>query len=407
MLSSAANVSSAAYSRLIADPDRGQRGAGDVTISIERREVHEPHAMLTGVEDPSRNPQCDARLTHAAGPGQRDEPVPRDEIGHAFDVGVTADQAGQLRRKVVRPGALGDRRRRLRRRELQFMLLGQDRPLDSPQRRARLEAQLLHQRVARRAKGLERVSLTAGAIQREHQLAAQPLAERMSRDEVLQLGHQPNVPPERQVSVDSQLNRLEPELLEPGHLRLGERLIREVGKRRSPPERHRLIESSPGRARIRSSHRVRRAGQQRLEPSAVQLSLADPQHISRRLSHERLTFDRLAQSRHVHLDHVGRARGRGVAPHRLDQLVSRHHFVAVQQQHGQKRALTRRTEVDRMAVGPDLERSEQPKVQTRAHAGQPRGGYTRSFSRQQALVKRESALSTATTRRAVTARDRT
>jgi hypothetical protein len=62
--------------------------------------------------------------------------------------------------------------------------------LERTQRRPRLEAELLHEPTPARLIGREGVGLPAGAEETEHQLADQPLPERVRADEPLELAHQ-------------------------------------------------------------------------------------------------------------------------------------------------------------------------------------------------------------------------
>ena len=71
--------------------------------------------------------------------------------------------------------------------ELERGVLREDRALERLQRRGRLDPEALDERLPGRAVDLERLGLPAGAVEREHQLAAQPLAQRMLRDEGLEL----------------------------------------------------------------------------------------------------------------------------------------------------------------------------------------------------------------------------
>jgi hypothetical protein len=59
------------------------------------------------------------------------------------------------------------------------------------------------------------------------------------RDESLELGDQRVVTAKRQIGLDAVFERGEPELLEPPHLALSERLVGEVCERRPAPERER------------------------------------------------------------------------------------------------------------------------------------------------------------------------
>ena len=67
----------------------------------------------------------------------------------------------------------------------------------------------------------------------------------MFGDQCFQLAYELGVPPERKVGVDSPLDRGEPQLLDSPDRRLRERLVCEVGERRSAPERERLSELVP------------------------------------------------------------------------------------------------------------------------------------------------------------------
>ena len=91
---------------------------------------------------------------------------------------------------------------------LERRVLSEDRRLELPQLRARLESELVCQHATRVAVGLERVRLSARAVQRQHELRAKPLAVRMLGHEHLQLGHQLGLTPELEVGVDPLLERL-------------------------------------------------------------------------------------------------------------------------------------------------------------------------------------------------------
>ena len=70
---------------------------------------------------------------------------------------------------------------------VELRVLRQDRVLEGAQLGARLDADLLDERAPGAAVGLERVRLAAAAVQREHQLRAQVLAQRLLGDGGLQL----------------------------------------------------------------------------------------------------------------------------------------------------------------------------------------------------------------------------
>src|SRR5205814_7358323 len=108
------------------------------------------------------------------------------------------------------------------------------------QSRRRLEPEILVERLPRSPVRFERVRLPARAIERQHQLRAERLAQRMLGDEVLQLADELAVAAERELRLVSLLECRKPDLLEALDRGAGERLVGEVGERRAAPEAERL-----------------------------------------------------------------------------------------------------------------------------------------------------------------------
>ena len=77
------------------------------------------------------------------------------------------------------------------------------------QQRARIDAEAFDQLVTADPIQGQRIRLTAGAIEREHQLAAQPLAERMVADERFEIGNQPGVAADRELGFGALLDQRE------------------------------------------------------------------------------------------------------------------------------------------------------------------------------------------------------
>ena len=90
--------------------------------------------------------------------------------------------------------------------------------------------------------GLERLGLAAAAVEREHQLAKEPLPHRMRRRELLQLADERRVPSEPELRVDSLLLRLQAQLVEPFGREPGEVLLADVYERRPAPEPERVTQ---------------------------------------------------------------------------------------------------------------------------------------------------------------------
>jgi hypothetical protein len=156
-----------------------------------------------------------------------------------------AEELGQLRlpadeglaRRVARiDRGVGGRH------ELERRVLAKDRALELAELTARFDPELLDERAAGRLIGVERLRLPAGAVEDEHLLPPQPLAQRMSGDQPLELTHELAVATELDVGVDPLLDRAQVQLREPADVGLREFLVCEVGKWGTPPERKRLAE---------------------------------------------------------------------------------------------------------------------------------------------------------------------
>ena len=119
-------------------------------------------------------------------------------------------------------------------------LLPKDRSLQLLKRRARVDPQLVDESPARFLVGVQGLCLPTRLVQRGHQTPPQALAERVLRDERLELSDELGVAPECKVGVDPELHRCQPDLLEPGDRRLGEAFVGELRERRASPERQRV-----------------------------------------------------------------------------------------------------------------------------------------------------------------------
>src|SRR5439155_70847 len=119
-----------------------------------------------------------------------------DEPGRLLELGLAADQrrgrrrAGRRGLGRLRPTCarrLARRGRRGRVAEPELGPLHEDAALELAQLVAGLDAELVDERSAGVPVALERVGLAARAVQREHQLRAESLVQRVLGDETLQL----------------------------------------------------------------------------------------------------------------------------------------------------------------------------------------------------------------------------
>ena len=160
------------------------------------------------------------------------------------------DGEQRLRQTVAEPRDQDRALRSRRLRELERRVLAQDRALQLLQRRARLDPELVDEHAAGGLVGGQRLGLAARPVEREHQLAAQALAEGVLRRQRVELRDQRGVAAEREVGVDPHLDREQVHLLEAPDRRLGERLVGEVGERGAAPERERLAQLLGGLLRL-------------------------------------------------------------------------------------------------------------------------------------------------------------
>ena len=155
----------------------------------------------------------------------------------------------------LRLAVAGEREPSRRPGAFQRRVVDQDRLFELLQGAPGLESELVEELAPSVPVGLQRVGLPAGSVQREHQLAAQALAQRMLAHQRLELAHQPGMLARGQIRVDPVLERGQTGFLQPRDLRLGKRLVGEVRERRTAPHPQRLPQNAPPR----SAHRRARA----------------------------------------------------------------------------------------------------------------------------------------------------
>src|SRR6516162_4725981 len=113
-------------------------------------------------------------------------------------------------------------RAELGRLDAEARVLAEDRLLQLLQLRSWVEAELLLQGTTEAPIRRERVGLAAAAVERQHELAVKPLAQRAVGDERLQLRHEFEVATESQVGLHSLFECDQPQLLQPRDVGLGE-----------------------------------------------------------------------------------------------------------------------------------------------------------------------------------------
>ncbi len=208
---------------------------------------------------------------------------------------------------------------------------------------ARLDPDLVHEPGARRPVGGERIGLPAGAVEREHVLRVQVLAERLRRHEPLELADHLGMPPRLHVGVDRHLGSPLAQRVEAPDLRGRERLVRHVGERVTAPQGERLAGA--------------RLLEQPLEAHRVDILARHLQLIAAATRDDAaVAVEHPPQVRHVELHHLRRARRRLLAPQPLRQAVRRHRPPHLEREHRENRPLLAGAQLDGPIPEANLER---------------------------------------------------
>ena len=218
-------------------------------------------------------------------------------------------------------------------------VVGEDRCVQALQRLAGVDAEFAGEQFADPLVGGERVGLPAAAVQRQHELAVQPLPQRMPGGQLLQLGDERVVPAERQVGVDPGLQNGEPQFLQPGGLGPGEGVVGQVGQHRAAPQIQRLAQRLGGFGVPASFQLSPSRGEAVLEQRRVQVLMVHVQHITAvpgqkdvsRGTPGPVRLQRLAQVEHIGLQGRDPPLRWVPAPDILGQPVHRHDPVRLKQ----------------------------------------------------------------------------
>ncbi len=197
---------------------------------------------------------------------------------------------------------------------VELLVMAENGLLELLQLAARLEPELAVEIGPRLLVPLERVGLTAGAVQREHELRPQTLAQRLLEHERFELGHERGMAAESKVGLDPQLERRQAELLQPGDLGLGEGLGLEICKRWAPPESERVPERAGCTSGVACREQTPAGLEQPLEALGVELIRRQPEQVAAASRLEHALADHLPQLRHVDLQALDRGGWRLLTP---------------------------------------------------------------------------------------------
>ena len=210
---------------------------------------------------------------------------------------------------------------------------------------------------------MERLGLAADPVERLHEVAHQPLPQRLLGDRVDQLGHHLAVPSQRQLDLEAQLERGQPLLLQarrpaldgpPGKTQQGRAAPQVQGGTQSG----RRLDMAP--LGCLAGRRDDLVG----EDLGVQAAGGRPDAVAGLLGHDQrvgpvMVTEHPAQRRDAVLHLAPGGVGRVLAPDRVDQAIHWYEPIGAEQQHSEHRPRPRPTQRDRLAVEGRPQRAEQ------------------------------------------------
>ena len=305
--------------------DGGRDGVGSRAEGDEERialRVH--HPPVVGGEGTTQQPLVLGEHLRVAVAAQLME-----QLGRALDV---REQEGDGPARNPRRPLVGGRAR-----ERGIVL--EDRALEPVELLARLDAELVDQQPPPVAVDLQRLRLPPRAVEGEHELSAQALAQRVFTDERLELGDDVLVSCQREIGFDALLETHEPALLQAGDRRLRERLVGDVRKRRPSPECEGVRQRGRGPIRLAGSQLVTPLGEERLEARRVEIVTVEPEHVPAAMPLESSVIEGGAELRDVDAHRLRGSFRRVLGPELVHQPVDRHRLVRMEQEDRQQCAL--------------------------------------------------------------------
>ena len=195
------------------------------------------------------------------------------------------------RRTSSAAGAWERRGVRRHRRDVELRILVEDRPLEAAQFRPWLDPELLDQARPRRPVGLERLRLPARAVEREHQLAAQALRQRVLGDQRARARR-----PARRRGRARDPRRCDPEAPRGEAPRAGRSQPAPTARRRTPPAAGRARARAPrAAARLRLAVAPRASVDQALEAVQIEATGLDAELVAARPRDDDVVAERLAE----------------------------------------------------------------------------------------------------------------
>ena len=238
----------------------------------------------------------------------------------------------------------------------QRRVLAQDRRLERLELGARVDAQLVAEALLGLGVRRQRVDLSARAVERQHQLSAQPLVEGVGGDQLLQPPHHLAVLPEGEGGGHGGLLGDDAQLPEPGDGGVGEVRRSEVAQDDlAAPEGEGLAQQRGGVGGVADPERLLAAVHETGEDLRVEVGRVQRQPVAAGPGRERVPGPG-GRQHPTYGAHVGPQRGRGavgggLAPERRHEVLAAEQAVGVEQQQGQQLPGPRPAQRHRTPVG--------------------------------------------------------
>ncbi len=332
----------------VAQPECAERRLRHVTVGADGRELDQPGPVRQVAEQRARGLRGQPGLPRTARPDQGGEPMFGDERADRGDIGVLADEAGQLGAQVGRAGPLPPAH-----------LAAQQRHVQCGQLRRGVRAQLVGQGFPGALVHEQRLGVATGRHQGTHQRGDEPFPHRMRSHHVGQLRDQLRAVAEADLRVEPVLHGGQAQPFEPGDRRVERRTVlqTDVLHGRAAPQREGLAQPPhPVWVRV-----VAGMGDEAFEPHGVDGVGRHPQPVAVRLPLDPPVRQRLPQPRNQTLQGIRRVGGRLFTPDPVDERRLRDRVTRFEGEGDQQPAQPGARHVGWDAVvGANLERSQHP-----------------------------------------------
>ena len=315
------------------------------------REVDEPDAVRELGLEGARGLDREPALAHAGRPGERHEAVLVQNARDLAELVLAADERRRRRGQIAAAPADdrngGDRG-----------VVREDRLLEPPKLGPRLEPELVGEHAPRLLKRLERIRLAAAAVERQHQLPPQPLAEGVVRERRTERRRQLPMLAEREPDLEVLLERVDVQRLEPACLGAEPRRAGQTLQRRPAPEGQRRRDRVRRGRDVAVAQRGARLREQLLEPHRIHARVLERVPVGR--ADDRLLSERGAKAGDVMMERVPRSGRELLAPQAVDERVDVDHAALPEREHRQQGLTLRAAHVRGRPARENLERAEKP-----------------------------------------------